>query len=77
MFTLKQAVRQANMYTEGQKVQWIVGMPSRTAPCNQAPGNTFNEGQWVAIREDEKADYAAGGMTFPNPQPPSLKRLSA
>lgn len=76
MFTLKQAVRQANKYTEGQKVQWIVGIVPSNAPCNKAPANTFNEGVWAAIREDEKAEYAAGGMRFPTPMPPSLKMLA-
>jgi hypothetical protein len=77
MFTLKQAVRQANMYTEGQKVQWVVGIVPSAAPCNQARANTYNEGVWAAIKADERAEYETGGMRFPTPMPPSLKRLTA
>jgi len=72
MMTLKQAIRHANKMMAGQRVQWIVGMTPANAPCNQAPANTFNEGRWVAIRGDERADYAAGGMTFPTPMPRAL-----
>jgi hypothetical protein len=76
MFTLKQAVRQANNYTEGQRVQWIVGIVPSNAPCNKTPANTFNDGVWAAIKADERAEYEAGGMRFPTPMPPSLRALT-
>lgn len=65
MLTLKKAKSQAKMLTSLHGEPWLVFLVPSGAPCNHGPAALFNEGRWQVCRESERADYEAGGATFP------------
>ena len=72
MMTLKKAKRHAKAMTELHGEQWLVFIVPRGAKINQPPYNVHNEGVFACCRESEKADYEAGGATFPTMGPDKI-----
>lgn len=65
MMSLKQAKAHAKRMTELHGEQWLVFITPASAPCNHGPASIYNKGRFLACRESERAEYEAGGATFP------------
>lgn len=64
MMSLKQAKAHADNMSQLHGAPWLVFRTPATAPCNQAPANTFNAGRYAACPASERAEYESGGAVF-------------
>ena len=65
MMSFKQAKAHAKAMTALHGEQWLVFITPAAAPCNHGPAAIYNKGRFLACRASEKADYEAGGASFP------------
>jgi hypothetical protein len=65
MMSLKKAKAHAKAMTALHGEQWLVFITPANAKCNQDAYAIYNTGRFMACRERERAEYEAGGATFP------------
>lgn len=65
MWDLRRAKRHAVAMAKLHREPWIVFITPASAPCNHGAAAIYNTGRFLACRLSERADYAAGGATFP------------